>query len=220
MRRIIIVCEGQTEREFCEKILAPHFIPLQLHIQNPLIKKSKGGIVKWGVLQLELTIYLKADPSAYLTTLLDYYGLETKAFPQWEQARNMSNKTGRMDFLEKAMSDGIEPDLRRRFIPYLQLHEFEGLLFNDIRVFLQQIPEADLTDIEALRQIIDEHPNPELINEGKESCPSRRLQRLIRGYSKVVYGCLLAESIGLPNIRAKSPRFHQWLTRLENLAED
>jgi len=37
--------------------------------------------------------------------------------------------------LENAMQTDIQPDLQSRFIPYIQLHEFEGLLFSDIEVF-------------------------------------------------------------------------------------
>lgn len=55
----------------------------------------------------------------------------------------------------------------------------------------------------------------ELINDGKTTAPSKRLQSLIIGYNKPVYGSILAEAIGLPKIRAKCPRFNDWITILE-----
>ena len=102
-----------------------------------------------------------------------------------------------------------------RFIPYIQLHEFEGLLFNNIEVFNAQIAPNEFRNYDDLVRTINEYPNPELINDGKTTAPSKRLQNLIIGYNKPVYGSILADSIGLPRIRAKSPRFNNWITTLE-----
>ncbi len=57
----------------------------------------------------------------------------------------------------------------------------------------------------------------ELINENKETSPSARLERIIVGYNKVVYGNLIAEAIGLEKIREKSPRFNEWLNKIERI---
>jgi len=45
MARLIIVCEGQTEQEFCNDILQPHLIQFGIVVQNPTIKKTAGAIV-------------------------------------------------------------------------------------------------------------------------------------------------------------------------------
>ena len=45
MKRIIIICEGQTERDFCQKVLAPYLWQYRITIQTPLNKISGGGIV-------------------------------------------------------------------------------------------------------------------------------------------------------------------------------
>ena len=47
MKRIIIICEGQTERDFCKEVLTPYLWQYGITIQTPLIKISGGGIVKW-----------------------------------------------------------------------------------------------------------------------------------------------------------------------------
>ena len=87
MKRIIIVCEGETEQEFCKDILHPYFLSRNLHIQAPTIKKSGGGIVAWKTLQNQIENHLKQDPSAYITTFIDYYGINGKLkFPKWEEA--------------------------------------------------------------------------------------------------------------------------------------
>jgi hypothetical protein len=45
IKRVIIICEGVTEQQFCNDVLAPYFSKENIFISNPLIKKSGGGIV-------------------------------------------------------------------------------------------------------------------------------------------------------------------------------
>jgi hypothetical protein len=218
MKRIIIICEGPTEQVFCDRTLSPHFIGKNYHIQAPTIKHSRGGIVKWSILKKQIETHLLSDKTAFVTLLIDYYGLYQKySFPDWEAAEKIADKSARMDHLEQAMKNDINEDYRHRFIPYLQLHEFEGLLFNEIDIFHQQIPAADLVGADELQGTFAEYDNPEMINNNRETSPSHRLVRIIAGYNKVVYGDILAEAIGLHRMRAKCPRFNNWLKVLEEL---
>lgn len=215
MKRVIIVCEGQTEQEFCEKVLSPYCIERGVYIQSPLIKKNNGGIVQWYVLKKQIENHLKQDSTAYVTLLIDYYGLYKKhEFPGWDKSLIISNKNDRLHFLEQHMRNDIDPKIKHRFIPYMQLHEFEGLLFNNINTFLEQFNSDEIVGINELQTIFDEYPNPEMINDSKETAPSKRLLRIIKGYDKVVYGNILAEAIGLKNIMAKSPRFNDWVKKI------
>ena len=218
MKRVIIICEGDTEKEFCTKTLSPFFVAKNIFIQSPLIKKSMGGIVKWSELKKQILLHLKNDKTAFVTTLIDYYGLYKKyQFPEWDGAMTIQDKNSRMDFLENAMLENIDDAFRHRYLPYIQLHEFEGLLFNDIKVFYEQIPKSELVGIEELKQTFNDFENPEMINDKKETSPSHRLERIVKGYNKVVYGNYLADAIGLDKIRSKSFRFNSWLSKIENL---
>lgn len=217
MKRIIIICEGETEREFCTKLLAPIFIEKGIYIQAPLIKKTMGGIIGWEGLTKQIEGHLKNEPNAFVTTLIDYYGLhDNHEFPGWQKSSAIADKNSRMDFLETEMQNSINSSLSHRYIPYIQLHEFEGLLFNNIDVFYSQIPLQDIVGEAELQQTFKDYDNPEMINNNYETCPSRRLKRIIKGYNKILYGHYLAEAIGLENIRNKSPRFNQWLQRIES----
>lgn len=122
-----------------------------------------------------------------------------------------------MDILESAMSLEINDKFRHRYLPYIQLHEFEGLLFNDIAIFYNNIPPQEIIGEQELIDTFENYPNPELINDGKETAPSKRLDRIIDGYNKIVYGSILAEEIGLVRMRNKSPRFNDWIKKLENI---
>lgn len=214
---MVIICEGETEREFCKNILAPYFVTKNIHIQSPLIKRSMGGIVRWSILKKEIQTYLQEN-NVHVTMLIDYYGLYSKyAFPGWIDGEAIIDKVERMNFLESAMKTDIEDGVRHRFLPYLQLHEFEGLLFNDIQVFYDQVPINEIIGEQELVKTFQDYDNPEMINNNRETSPSHRLQRIIEGYNKVLYGHYFAEAIGLENIRSKSPRFNEWLGKIETI---
>lgn len=216
MKRVIIICEGDTEREFCKNVLAPHLIHHNIFIQAPLIKRSMGGIVRWTILKKEIETHL-LEPNVIVSTLIDYYGLYKKYnFPNWIEGERIVAKSLRMDFLENAMKEDISEGIRHRFIPYLQLHEFEGLLFNDIQHFYDQVPKAELVGIAELEKTFADYNNPEMINNNRDTSPSHRLKRIIKGYNKPLYGHYFAEAIGIDQIRAKSPRFNLWVEEIIN----
>jgi Domain of unknown function (DUF4276) len=218
MKRIIIICEGPTEQAFCKTNLQQHFQAKGILIQTPLIKHSKGGIVKWAILKQQIETHLKTDKAAFVTTFIDYYGLYAKySFPNWEESEKIQDRNLRMSDLEKGMFDDLDKDVSYRFIPYLQLHEFEGLLFNDINIIYSQIPPNDIVGKRELEKTFEDYDNPEMINNARETSPSHRLERIIKGYNKVVYGDILAEAIGLHRIRNKSPRFNEWINKLESI---
>jgi hypothetical protein len=216
MKRVIIICEGETEREFCKKVLAPHLENENIFIQTPRIKKSMGGIVSWQTLKKEIEIHLQ-EPNVFVSMLIDYYGLSQKHhFPCWIESKKITDKNTRMDFLENAMKNDMANSVQHRFIPYLQLHEFEGLLFNNIQIFHEQVPKSELVGIDELEKTFADYDNPEMINDNKETSPSHRLKRIIKGYNKVLYGHYFAEAIGIGQIRKKSPRFNQWVEKIIN----
>jgi hypothetical protein len=218
MKRIIIICEGPTEQEFCKKTLSPYLAAKKIYVQAPRIEKSNGGIVKWSALKEQIENHLKQDPVCSVSLFIDYYGIYAKHnFPAWEEASKIADKNDRLSYLEQKMKDNIDEKLRYRFIPYMQLHEFESLLFNHINIFHEQIPAADLVALPELQGTFDRFTNPEMINNTPDNAPSKRLQRIIKGYSKVVYGNILAEAIGLLRIRTKCPRFNAWINSIEAL---
>ena len=220
MKRIIVICEGPTEKEFCNTILTPYFSSLGIYLNAPLIKRSHGGIVPWPSLQQQINIHLRTERNAYVTTMIDYYGITSKHnFPLWEESRKEPDVYKRIELLERGMKEGLDEGLRSRFIPYIQLHEFEGLLFSNVDVYDRVIPQGDLIGKEELLQTAAAFDNPELINNSPETSPSHRVERIVKGYDKVVYGNYLAESIGLNKMRERCPRFNDWIDTLANVSD-
>lgn len=122
-----------------------------------------------------------------------------------------------MDLLETGMKQSISENLRFRFIPYLQLHEFEGLLFCDYNVFFRNYKEEEFREIEKFKMIFTQFSNPEDINNRPGFTPSDRLKNHILGYNKVLDGPILAKELGLDSIREKCKRFDEWVRRLERI---
>jgi hypothetical protein len=208
MQRLIIICEGETEQEFCKEILYHHLLNFDIIVQCPKIKKTNGGIAHWSNLKLQIENHCKQDHSCFVTTLIDYYGIKAKhEFPSM----------GNADDMQVGMLNGIDSRFKNRFFPYLQLHEFESLLFHAALLHDAAPTSEKWLDKKAFERTLSDFPNPEDINDNPETCPSARLQKLIKRYNKPVYGIELARFIGLESIRAKNPRFDAWIRSLEGL---
>lgn len=222
MRRIIIIGEGRTEQSFCKDILEPHFLQHGSYIANPTISKSGGGIVAWQHLKADIERFLKS-PGVFVTTFIDYYGIQDRhAFPEWAESKAIPDRAQRMAHLEAAMAADISPDLGYRFIPYIQLHKFEGLLFSDIAALERSFTPAEFADRQYLDETINSFSNPEDINDSTATAPSKRLERIIGPYNskpstKSLWGPLIAQEIGLQKIRSRCPRFNGWVSKLESL---
>jgi hypothetical protein len=219
MARLTIYVEGQTEQTFADNVLGKHLRNLGVAVGARLIaharKKGKvhrGGGRKYLPMKNDLVRHLKQDSSsdAYFTTMIDLYAIHAD-FPELAEAEKLRQQPEkRVEFLEEAFGRDIGD---RRFIPYIQLHEFEALLFSDPRCFSLHCSERQIV---ALREIVDKTP-PELIDDGKTSAPSKRILAAFPDYNKVADGPLVAELIGLEVIRGKCPHFAQWVSRLEGL---
>jgi Domain of unknown function (DUF4276) len=218
MKRIIVICEGQTEQTFCNDVLQPYFNVKGIDLQATLIKKSKGGIVNWEALKHQIEKHLKSDQSVFLTTLIDFYGIHSHhKYPNWEKATNEIDKNKAMQSMEDGMKADVAEILQNRFIPYIQLHEFEALLFCEIEVFERNFEINEFKDFAYLQKTIEEFQNPEMINNGIETAPSKRLEKILISYNKIIYGSLIAQEIGLIKIKEKCPRFKAWIEQLARL---
>ncbi len=105
---------------------------------------------------------------------------------------------------------------QRRVIAYVQRHEFEGLLFSDVRAF-GTLKGASNQSVAQLQEIRSKFSTPEDINDNKATAPSKRIGTAILRYQKRLDGPLVAMEIGLATIREQCPRFHRWVTSLESL---
>lgn len=220
MIRVHIICEGQTEEAFVKGLLAPHFEQTQIFLLPSLLGKPghKGGSVKFERLHIDIRNRLLGDPTAYCTTFFDFYALPTD-FPGKEAASEcvaISDKALAIcDNLANSLQDKLGEDPIRRFIPYVQMYEFEALLFSHCGRFAKGIDRSHLApDFQSIRNSFS---SPEEINDSPVTAPSKRVLELVSGYEKPLYGTLAALEIGLKTMRRECKLFDAWLKKLEAL---
>lgn len=170
----------------------------------------------------DIILWMKQDhqEDSWFTTMIDYFRLPTD-FPGRGTSSPTLTSRQRVNQLEQALIDDITGRLgdltvSSRLIPYIQLHEFEALLFSDPNAFLQAFPE-DQEAVNKLTAIRSQFSCPEDIDKGPTTAPSKRILNILPDYQKTVAGILIAQRIGLATIRSACPHFDEWLTRLIRL---
>ncbi len=223
MSRLYLFAEGQTEQTFADKVLKPHLANFDVFVRKPTLiaharKKGKvhrGGGRNFTAMQKDINIRLKEDSGrdVFFTTMIDLYALHAN-FPGIEEAEKLrSDPYKRVEALEKSWFNETGDD---RFIPFIQLHEFEAYLFSDVSRFASLFENAD-SKISVMRKMADQFQSPELIDDGQHTTPSKRIGDQFPDFVKPTDGPQIAERIGLENIRSKCPHFNGWLERLEKL---
>jgi hypothetical protein len=217
MPRLNLIVEGPSEETFVRQVLAPYLGERGVFASARSVETSRsrarilrGGLSNYSQVKKDVVRWLKQDPTAHVSTMFDLYGLPGD-FPGSDEARGLTS-TARVQRLEGAFGADIN-DVR--FIPYIQLHEFEGLLFSDVAELIDEPQDTHLLD---LRRIREGFESPEQIDDGYQTCPSRRICSLFPRYQKVTDGIRIAERIGVAEIRSHCPHFDSWINGLVRLA--
>jgi Domain of unknown function (DUF4276) len=220
MVRVYVICEGQTEETFIKEVLYDLFLLKSIFLQPVLIGKPghKGGNFTFRRLLADIKPLL-GDSEAYCTTLFDFYGLPND-FPGKMQAQSLTSIKDKANCIMEALvaalqETTINPESLRRFIPYIQMYEFEGLLFSDCRSLALAIGQPQM--VKALQDIREEFSSPEDINDSYITAPSKRLRNLYPGYDKPIHGSLASLEIGIDTIRKECKLFDRWLQQIEAL---
>ena len=218
MTRVNVVVEGQTEKSFIDNVLAEalwrHEVFLTARVLG--IPGKKGGCPNYERLKGDLILLLKGDPTAVCSMMLDLYGLGPD-FPGSATGGSGLQKALHIEAAVKADICKTIPEFRpdARFIPYLQLHEFEALLFSAPCEFANAINERQLEP--HFKAIRESFQTPEDIDDGPESAPSKRILSYCPRYAKVGDGTRAAKKIGVEQMRLECPHFRSWLEQLESL---
>ena len=225
---VYIVVEGPTEQTFVRDVLAPQMGHWGIYLHPVLIGKPghKGGDVRFVRAKNDIGNFLRQRGDTYISTMFDYFRIDSKWPGRAKVRRQMQNGATltaiqKAKVLETATRNEIvrsfpECGSENRFIPYIEMHEFEALLFSDADI----LAEKTGIDVAQIRIIIEGFDNPEEINDDPAKAPSKRLGTLKSGYRKVAMGKTVSEAIGIQTIRRQCPHFDSWLTKLEHLKED
>jgi hypothetical protein len=225
MSDIVAIVEGQTEQAFVRDQLAPHLGLRGVGIRAILSGRTghDGGVKPWAQARRDIIFALRQG--AYVTTMFDYYALpdcwpgrmDAGALPWDHRAEHVEARL--LEDIAEQMGERFHP---AQFIPYIQLHEFEALAFSNVKVLTSVAASvsntAPATLSFRLAAVVAQAGNPEAIDDGRDTCPSRRISALVPGWRKRTHGPIVTRRTGLDRIREQCAHFAQWLTRLEQLA--
>lgn len=225
IRKINILCEGQTEQRFVSKVLSPYLQPYGIVVKPQLLITNKklnarGGMIDYGQSKRDLTNMIASckDNSYeknFFSTMFDLYALPND-FPGSNSP--FTNCYDRVIAIESAFAQDIN---HYRFVPYIELHEFEALVLCNISQLKEDYPNAS-RNLEALdnKWRMECNGNPELVNTHTETAPSKRIISALSeyyNYDKVKSGTDVTLSYGIDNLRHNCKHFNQWIETLLSL---
>jgi hypothetical protein len=227
MARLLVHVEGQTEEDFVNEILRDHLVNQGYEsvsariVGNNRLRRRRGGIRSWQSVRKDIIKHLRQDAQCIATTMVDFYGLPKLGDAAWPgraratgstQAKASTVETELLRDVAATMGAGFDP---KRFVPFVMMYEFEGLLFSDCAAFGRGIGQPNLEA--KFKQVRDKFATPEDINDSPLTAPSKRVEQIVPGYEKPLLGTLAVLEIGLAVIRAQCPHFAFWLDTLESL---
>lgn len=197
MVRIGVSVEGTTEERFIKILVVPFFSQKGIYV-TPVSINGNVSIdpVKY---ELEKLAYC----FDYVSTFYDFYGFKRKVEGETKAS------------LESKIKESIKEELRYKLIPYIQMYEFEGLLFSSPESIAVVLQDESLSTW-ANNILMDFCNNPEKVNDSSETAPSKRLEKFTN-YRKTTHGPNIAEQIGLTKMRYMCSGFDSWLKTLESL---
>lgn len=212
MKRVVFIVEGDTEISFVQKCVIPYLykkgftnsMNAQKILTNRKLNK-KGGNVNYEYLKNDIC-RVAATKNVLITTLLDFFRLPTD-YPCY------TTDSHKIEQIEKAVKETISEIVESTcFLPYIQRHEIETLMYTNMDGFSLVVDDEEI--LKELQEIIEKYPNPEDINGGAETAPSKRLMKMFP-YEKTSDGEMILEALNIDDIRAKCPRFNEWMKKLE-----
>lgn len=213
MKRLVIIAEGETEESFVNNILCPFFCSKGIYnsIQCFKTKHSHGGMSKYSYIKKDI-LNIIYEKDVVVSMMIDFYRLPSD-FPGFNDLKVTQTHKEQANLLETRIKKDLEDSQNQlfdNFIPYIQLHEFEALVFASISG-IDSLFERSEMDYNGLMNVIQQYPNPEDINNHPDTAPSVRLKKLISGYNKVLHGIDIINTVGMAELLEKCPRFKTWI---------
>jgi Domain of unknown function (DUF4276) len=209
MRRLHVVVEGGTEFNFVQRMLKPHLERvLPAHFVSAV--RRKEGFTYAGVQKDVRRLLGGPGSQVVVTTMIDLYRIPA-GFPGLRESED-DPSLERVRKIEGAFAREIDD---ARFIPYIQLHEFEALVLCGLSALEERYPHRRQEIRELEKRINRQFRSPEEVDRFWP--PSRRLLQAIPGYAKIVDGIHVVESLGIAALRQKCLHFGEWLEALERV---
>lgn len=217
MKRLDIIVEGYSEREFISEVFAPYLEShgiIDAYNVSPIMVRTnpnhRGGATSYTQIKSDiLTALHSANQRLVVSMLIDFFGRPSN-LPSLDRPVKHVSDYEMADAIEAAIAEDIGDS---RFIPYLQMHEFEAFLFVSMKGF-EYCYNGNAAGYQKFKSIIEKYENPEDINTTPAGAPSKRILSIIPDYDKVIHGNTIIMENGLDMILAKCPRFRAWVDKL------
>ena len=211
MPRLIFIVEGDSEQRFINEHLVIYLsskvsrVPMHAQkITTNRKKNVKGGNVNYELLKNEVRRTF-AQGDVLITTFLDFFRLPTD-YPGFTVD---VKQIGKIEDAVRADCSAIIPPTS--FLPYIQKHEFETLLFANPAGFTNVV---NSTEMSGILNVLKKFSTPEDINGSPKTAPSKRLLSIFN-YKKVADSALVMKDVDIDMLRKRCPRFDTWVGRLE-----
>ncbi|BDT67326.1 hypothetical protein os1_15020 [Comamonadaceae bacterium OS-1] len=221
---VVVFAEGPSDELFLKRVVAPALQQDQIFLKPQTLHTSRdstGGAINFDRLCHNVRNTLRQTSSQYLTTFFDLYALDP-GMPGMADVHRFSDPTHKAGHVEAALHAALVEKLGfrgDRFIPYIQPYELEGLFFSHTDALSQAVP-GWTAAAEALLQVRQAFATPEHINDGFETKPSARLEKLlVPKYRKTRHAPLIGQKMGLHAITTECAHFSQWVERLRSLPQ-
>jgi hypothetical protein len=216
VRRLHILCEGQTEETVAREVISPYFQQAHILVTSSIHKTKrpaggpshKGGLSTWGKIASEVHLLLRDSSITVLTTLFDYYGLPCDV--PGMATRPTGSPYDRVIHVEMAMAKAIGDP---RFVPHLVLHEIEAWVLVGHDALGQLTGDSALA--RAAKAIVSNARGAELVNDGTDTAPSKRILGIYPRYRKTSDGPLVISDIGIDTIRKACPHADNWFSAVD-----
>lgn len=215
---VVVIVEGRTEEIFIKKLLGEYLADRKIYMIPIQMTKpgQKGGDVRFNRVIKDISLHIKQRNDTYISLLFDYYGV--KEWPGLEEAKRKKEPQDIAKVINDATQHAVNNKLSKyhsskRFVPNVSIHEFESLLFSEPNI-LARVLNVNLSET---KSIVDQFSNPEMINNARDTAPSKRLESLNSHFKKTITGINIAQEIGIELMRSKCHVFNKWIDRLENL---
>jgi len=233
MTRVNVIVEGHAEETFVRTVLVSALSRHGIYLFPRRVETGRkrrridgrterrihrGGLISYAKVRADIQRWLKQERGSDIrfTTMFDLYALPDD-FPAWSDAQKQNDPYKKATVLEEELAADLAD---ARFVPYIQLHEFETLLFADIGKLSVYYTEPGYSSaVRRLVRLADSFQSPELIDDGEHTAPSKRIGYEIPEYldAKRTVGPLITEEIGLAVMRKRCPHFSGWIEALEGL---
>lgn len=222
MKVINILCEGQTEQRFALKVLKPYLLPYDIVVRTELLsdhngKNAGGGIISYEKTRRDIDLMIKSKRDSsfekhFFTTMVDLYALPSD-FP------GIANRPQDVYLWVQNIEQAMAIDVNHfRFIPYIELHEFETLVLCNPAKLKDEYPlsakSIEKMDVQWHREVGNK---PELVNTRLVTSPSHRIINALQEhyqYDKVKSGTSVTSDIGIDSLRTICKHFDEWIQRL------